>query len=221
MALQSHLSAVDTLISRGRAPLGASMTVHFDTASGPLAELATVLSRHNGFTVFNNGVQVFRAGTAGLGPEVQSWNDPGAWKSTYGGLADGLLCFAQDLFGVQFAIDEENRVVRFDPETADRRIIGVSVNSWAQWLLADPDVNGTYGFATAWQDRFGALQHNQRILPRTLFALGGSYDFDNLSVEDSLRCMRIRGPIAQRVHDTPDDGLVNLISSRAEPEEEI
>ncbi|GAA2679233.1 SMI1/KNR4 family protein [Streptomyces lunalinharesii] len=195
---------LDTFIARARYPLGPPVTVELDRSDGAYGELAALLTRHNGLTAFNAGLQVFRAGTEGLGPDLQTWNDPQTWKHTYEGLADGLLCFAQDLFGTQFALDNEGHVVRFDPETAESTILGDSLEQWAQWLLADPDVNGTHAFATSWQDHHGPLSHDQRLIPLRFFTLGGTYEDDNLAVKEAAQCMRIRGPLAQTLHALPD-----------------
>lgn len=159
------------------------------------------------------GLQIFRAGAEGLGPDLQTWNDPQTWKHTYEGLADGLLCFAQDLFGTQFALDSEAHVVRFDPETAERTILGDSLEHWAQWLLADPDVHGAHAFATSWQDRHGPLTHDQRLIPLRFFTLGGTYEDDNLAVKDAAQCMRIRGPLTQTLYSLPDGAHFQMTST--------
>ncbi|MGH3998499.1 MAG: SMI1/KNR4 family protein, partial [Pseudonocardiaceae bacterium] len=142
---------------------------------------------------------VFHVGSRGLGPELGQWNEAATWKNSYGGLADGLFCFAQDLFGVQFAIADNAQLVRFDLETAERTVLGEALADWAAWLLADPDVHAAYRFATAWQDTFGALGHHQRLIPWRFFALGGDYSFDNVVAKDAVDCMRIRGPVAQQL----------------------
>ncbi|RZS40750.1 hypothetical protein EV193_10363 [Herbihabitans rhizosphaerae] len=64
------------LLTRARGPAGPAATVDFGAESGPLAELAELLSSLNGFAVFNAGVQVFRAGEVGLGPDLATWNAP-------------------------------------------------------------------------------------------------------------------------------------------------
>ncbi|MEV8614983.1 hypothetical protein AB0383_45010 [Amycolatopsis sp. NPDC051373] len=149
--------------------------------------------------------------STGLGPELQNWNTPSTWKDTYSGKADGLFCFAQDLFGRQFAIAGNHEVVVFDPETADRTPIGTSLEDWAAWLLADPDVLGAHAFAGAWQDRHGPLAHDQRLIPLRLFTIGGGYDNANLAAKDAVTCMRARGPLASTIHDLPDGAQVHLM----------
>lgn len=201
---------VETLVSRGRAPLGPPVPVDFGVSDGPLAELARVLARVNGFTAFNGGVQLLRAGAAGVGPELAHWNRPDTWKDTYGGLAQGAFCFGQDVLGTQFAVVGRERVVAFDPETAARTEIGDSLDAWAEWLLDDPDVNGTRRLATAWQDANGPLAHGERLLPLRFFVLGGSYDLANLVVRDAARCMRVRGPLAARLSRLPQGATVRF-----------
>ncbi|WP_424186515.1 SMI1/KNR4 family protein [Actinokineospora sp. G85] len=202
------MSAIEELARRGRGPLGPPVAV--EVGEGLPGELSALLSATNGFAVFNYGVQVFHRGQGGLGPELGAWNGFATWKHTYGGLADDLLCFAQDLFGVQFAIEGGRRVSRFDPETGELRTIGDSLEDWAEWLLAEPDRRGTRSFATRWQDEHGPLGHDERLLPRTLFVLGGEYTDDNLTVCDAVTAMRVRGPIARQVHDLPDGTAISL-----------
>jgi hypothetical protein len=202
------MRALEELLDRAKGPLGP--TVRVELGGGLRGELGALLSATNGFAVFNYGIQVFHAGPDGLGPELREWNDDATWKHTYGTLADGLLCFAQDLFGVQFAIEDGRRVSRFDPETGDRLTIGESIEDWAGWLLAEPDKRGTWSFATAWQKAHGALEHDERLLPRTPFVLGGDYSEDNLAATDAATAMRIRGPVAQGIHDLPEGATVRL-----------
>jgi len=197
-------------MARARAPLGPFVTVDLGMIEGPLGELAEILSEVNGFTVFNAGIQVFRAGSRGLGPDLQTWNDPRTWRHSYADLAERLFCFAQDLLGVQFAIVAKRQVVAFDPETGGRTVLGDSLNAWAEWLLADPAVRGAYGLATAWQHQRGPLSHDQRLIPLQFFTLGGSHDFANLVAKDAAECMRIRGPLAQCIHDLPDGMRIRL-----------
>ncbi|MCR6484014.1 hypothetical protein M8542_14415 [Amycolatopsis sp. OK19-0408] len=211
----TDLRPLDQLLAGARAPLGPGIQLTLGHKTGPLAELAELLTRVNGFTAFNAGVQVFHAGTAGLGPELGRWNEPPTWKNTYAGLADGLFCFGQDLFGCQFAVADNREIVVFDPETAERTPVGAGLNDWAAWLLEDPAGRGAHQFATAWQDERGALGHDQRLIPLRMFTMGGTYDFDNLAAKDAVTCMRIRGPLAQTIHDLPDGAQVHLMADRA------
>ncbi|MER5391434.1 DUF6531 domain-containing protein [Saccharopolyspora sp. NPDC002686] len=203
-------SALELLLDRSRGPAGLAREVELDAEEGPLVELAALLSLRNGFFAFNAGVQVFRAGDPGIGPELGGWNRSRTWKDAYGGLADGLFCFGQDLFGVQFAVQDRRSVVTFDPETARITELGSSLEDWARWLLSDPDQNGCRTFATRWQDENGALPPDQRLIPRRFFVLGGGYDYANLTAKDAAECMRIRGPIAEQAAALPDGARLQI-----------
>ncbi|MFF5987020.1 DUF2625 family protein [Prauserella flavalba] len=195
-------TALTRLLQRARGPLGSPVDV--ELGDGLSRELAELLSALNGFALFDYGVQVFHAGPSGLGPELAEWNAHGTWKDTYGDLADGLLCFAQDVLGVQFAIEDDRRVVSFDPETGERTPIGAGLGDWAAWLLEDPDPRGAGPLARLWQDTHGALGHDERLLPLTPFVLGGEYGPGNLVVRDAVTAMRIRGPIARQLNELPE-----------------
>ena len=54
------------------------------------------------------------------------------------------------------------------------------------------------------------LHHDQRLIPIRFFVLGGDYHLRNFRAEDSVTAMRIRGPIAQRVHALPDGSPIRL-----------
>lgn len=198
-------SALEQLMGRARGPMGPAIELDFGVDGGPLTELGHMITRLNGFFLFNGGIQVFRVGEEGLGPDMLSWNTDELWKDTYAGLADDLFCF-----GCQFAIIGGQQVVRFDPESADTTPIGDSLEDWATWLLADPDVNGVNSFAHAFQKENGALEPGERLIPLQFFVMGGGYDFDNLSVKDATLAMQIRGPIAQKIHNAPDGATIHL-----------
>lgn len=188
--------ALRQLLDRARGPMGPAVQLDLGSATGPLAELNTVLEEVNGFFAFNAGVQVFRVGAEGLGYDLEHWNDPATWKDAYRGLADDLFCFGQDIFGMQFAIDRADRVVLMDPETGGREDLGGSLEEWAGWLLADPDHNGQGETALGWQDSYGALEVTERLSHHTPLVLGGEHTVDNVVVRDAVACLRLLGPVA-------------------------
>lgn len=203
-------SPTQQLLDRARGPLGPRIELDLGIEEGPLAELSSLLTRVNSFFAFDAGVQVFHAGDEGLGPDLMAWNGAELWKQTYGGLAEDYFCFAQDVLGTQFAVVGGATVVAVDPETARATTIGDSLDAWSAWLFEDPAVHATANLAYAWQEENGPLEADQRLLPLRFFVTGGGYDFDNLVVQEAAQAMRIRGPIAQQVHDLPDGAHIRL-----------
>lgn len=206
--------ALTELLGAARGPLGPPVRADFGSEQGPWGELRWMLAWCNGFFLANAGLQVFRAGPRGLGPELAEWNTAETWKGTYGEQAGGMFCFAQDLFGVQFAITGDG-VIAFEPETAGRTLLGDSLDAWARWLLEDPDVRTAGPLATEWQDRHGPLGHHERLLPVRAFVLGGEYAPENLRVADAAEAMRVRGPSARQLHRAADGAAVRFHIWRA------
>jgi hypothetical protein len=135
--------------------------------TGPWSELSALLSRLNGFFLFNAGVHVYRAGQQGLGYDIEQWNDAKTWKYTYEGLADDLFCFGQDVLGTQFAIVANREIVAFEPETGRHTTTGDSLAAWAAWLLEEPAIHGTSGLARTWQDQKPATGAARATYPAT------------------------------------------------------
>ena len=202
-------SRVAELLARARGPLGPEVEVDLGDGRPASRELGRMISALNGFFAFNAGIQVFRVGPQGGGPELGEWNVTETWKYTYGVLADDLFCFGQDLLGAQFAVDDSAAVVRFDAETGRRQRLGDSLEDWAGWLLADP-AHGCGDLAVAWQRTNRALEPGERLLPRRLLVTGGAVQLDNLAATDAAKAMRIRGPVAQQVHGLPPGTKVQL-----------
>lgn len=202
-------SWVAELLDRARGPMGPEVEVDLGDERPAFRELSRMISALNGFFAFNAGIQVFRVGGEGWGPELGEWNVAQTWKYTYGTMADDLFCFGQDLLGAQFALDGSAAVVRFDAETGRRQHLGDSLEDWAGWLLADP-AHGCGELAVAWQRTNRALEPAERLLPRQLLVTGGAVQLDNLVATDAAKAMRIRGPVAQQVHGLPPGTTVRL-----------
>ncbi len=172
-------------------------------------DLAALLSERNGFFAFESALHVFPLAQGSRGYDLVRWNQPGTWRRYYGGLADGLVFFAEDLFGGQWGLTESG-VVRFDPETGATEAHADSLEEWASRILGDYEVETGWPLAREWQRANRSLAENERLIPRQLFVLGGAYDITNLKAVDAAEGMRIRGPIAQKLACLPDDAVVSL-----------
>ncbi len=202
---------LETLLAAARGPLGPAVNVDLGAEEGPLGELVWMLGQCNGFFLYNASVQLFRAGSEGLGPELASWNYEDTWKDVHGRRAGELFCFAQDVFSVQFAVVDNAAVVTFDPETGEVTWVGESLEAWAQWLLAEPAGRTGGPLATAWQEENGPLEPDQRLMPYRPFVFGGSYELANLRAVNAVEAMRARGPIAQQLRLLPEGSRVSIM----------
>lgn len=177
-----------------------------------IAPLAPLLTRRNGFYAYHRSLHVFPAGPA-LNPSepyIEQWNLPGLWRAGYGEKVDGLLFFAEDLFGEQFAVGQDG-IVRFCPETGEIQEHSRDIEEWAQRIVERRDYETGFHLAREWARRNGPLEPGRRLLPCTPFVLGGNFTIDNLFDGDALEGMRFRADLALQVREIPDGAAVRLV----------
>src|SRR5262245_59922628 len=110
------------------------LTTQWRGLAGALTEL---LTEKNGFYAFESSLLVRTLKYGGLPLGVLQWNEASLWKQDYSdGMLDRLLCFAEDAFGNQFALDGSG-IVAVDSETGKPEHIASSVDEWAKVVLED------------------------------------------------------------------------------------
>lgn len=179
-------------------------------AGARLADLEQMYAVRNGFLAFDRALRVFPAVRPVHPLSLSGWNKPRLWRDTYGSLADGILFFADDIFGGQFCI-KGGKVFVFEPETGALEWLADDLDGWAARIMADTDLYTGRPLARAWQKKNGLLDPAQRLIPTLLFTLGGEFTVDNLVAKDAVTGMRIRGPIAQKIHDLPDGTKIRFV----------
>jgi len=199
------------LIQIGGPPLGSpSPDVSGLRSWGPVGhELAELLGEANGFYAFESALLVRPMTSAAGALGVLEWNQPDCWQAAYDGLADGLLCFAEDVFGGQFCIGR-NGVVMFDPETGEQDRLATTLDGWARELLDDYGTLTGQPLAHTWQASHGALAPEQRLVPKLPFVLGGEFEVANLRVGTSTAEMLARASVAVQIRDLPDGAAIKL-----------
>jgi hypothetical protein len=170
-------------------------------------ELAEMLGRKNGFYAYEAALLVrpFRSHQPPLG--LMEWNSPELWKAEYDDDLDRVLFFAEDVFGCQFCI-RDDQICTFDPETAIFEPMSTSLVSWAGELISDYAFHTGFPLAHAWQDRNGSLQPGDRLLPATPFVCRGKFEIENLNAIGEVEGMSFRGFLANNIRDVPDGGQV-------------
>ena len=202
---------LEKLASLGGPPLGPpALAEHAVPDSRSGTQLAALLRRVNGFYAFESALHVFAGSGPCRGRDVAEWNDHVLWRQAYDGMADGMFFFAEDIFGVQFAI-KEDAVCSFDPETAEVTHVAVSLEDWAAVILRDYEMLTGYPLARAWQLVNGPIKIGSRLLPKTPFVLDGDFSVANLITMDSVRGMLVRAELATRIRDLPDGATVRFV----------
>src|SRR5688500_15720487 len=67
-------------------------------------DLTRMLAIKNGFFAFESALHVRPGRDSGELLGIAAWNAGSLWRDWYQGLTDGLLFFAEDAFGGQFAV---------------------------------------------------------------------------------------------------------------------
>lgn len=179
-------------------------------AGARLPEFEYLYRHKNGFLAFDRALRFFAADPHVHDLSLSRWNSPGLWRDHYGSLADELLFFADDIFGVQFCV-KEGAVFSFEPETGVLERLADNLDAWAALMLTETDYYTGRPIASAWQENFGVLEPTQRLIPTLLFTLGGEFTLENLSAKDATLGMKIRGPIAQRIYGLPDGTKIRFV----------
>ena len=141
--------------------------------------------------------------------DLERWNMDVLWRSEFEAAANGLLFFAEDAFGEQFALSN-GKVWRFNPESAAREEIARDLEEWAEKILADYSFETGYQQAHDWQQQNGQLMEGQRLIPKIPFIMGGKYEADNLFALDAVKGMRYRADIWKQIRDLPDGTSIQL-----------
>lgn len=173
-------------------------------------ELVAMLHNRNGFYAFESALHVLPAASSPSPQNIQDWNQPDAWRIHYGDQAEGLLFWAEDVFGCQFAIGKDG-VYRFDPETGETEWMTSTLEGWAEMLLSNYEVETGYAAAHEWQKRNGPLACGHRLIPKQPFVLGGRFDADNLYALDAVKGMLFRAEIARQIRGLPDGSRIELV----------
>ena len=208
------MTRTEKLISISSEALGAKVEAipefFGNYALGP--ELFQLLAARNGFYAFEHALHVvpLRSDITGT-MTLEDWNSDTLWRNAYGGLADGLLFFAEDIFGDQFCLSATQAgILRFSAETGETTLLAESVEKWADLLLSNCKIETGWQLAHEWQAKNGQLQFGQRLQPKIPFVLGGKYQLDNLYAGDAVERMLFNGDLASQLKDLPDGAQIRL-----------
>ena len=135
---------------------------------------------------------------------LESWNSDNLWRKDDGDLAQNCLFFAEDIFGGQFCIFND-KIYSFDPETGAKELVANQIEEWAKIILEDYNVLTGFPLAHKWQQEYGTLPINKRLLPKIPFVGGGTFTVDN-----SVKGMKVRADIAQQIYALPDGTKITV-----------
>lgn len=187
-----------------------SLTKEIIGMSGVLgSELLETLKLRNGFYSLESALHFFPAQATEQEYGISEWNSDKLWRKSYERLEEGLLFFAEDIFGGQFCIYGD-KIYQFDPETASLEYMADGFEEWARKIIQDYDYYTGYSLAKEWQKKNGPIPKNNRLVPKLPFVMGGEFSLENLYLADSVTGMRDRANIANQIKNLPDGKRIHL-----------
>ena len=180
-----------------------------ELAGNSANDLLTMLRKRNGFYALESALHIFPSHSNEKIIGLDKWNSTTLWRKEYGELVDNCLFFAEDVFGDQFCI-KDNIIYTFNPETGILDYLADNIEDWAKAIVNDYDALTGYSLAHQWQEHYGQLPENKRLLPKIPFVAGGQFSLDNLYLGDSVEGMKYRAHIANQIKDLPDGAQIQF-----------
>lgn len=170
-------------------------------------ELLGMLEHMAGLYAFESALLIRPLHSLANETGIAEWNAPDGWQSAYADFPVGCVCFAEDIFGGQFAL-QESGVCAFDPETGEIKHLTDSLERWAELILGDYEYLTGYPLGHEWQVLNGPLARGYRLVPIKPFVLEGPFDVLNLMPMESRRSMVLRAKLAHSIRDLPDGAAI-------------
>lgn len=205
----------DLLVIAGPAlsPARPQLRTHEAQLAGRHAgDLLSLLERRNGFFAFGSALHVFPAGPVSGSRDLARWNAADLWRQAFGAADPGMLFFAENVLGEQFALGDEG-VFRWDPETLESSRVGADLDEWAGAMMADPDGQAGRALAQRWEAAHGPLPAGWRIRPRFLLFAWREIDYsslDSYAAADAVELMLACADLGRQLRRLPEGERVRI-----------
>ncbi|MGU9937380.1 SMI1/KNR4 family protein [Empedobacter brevis] len=129
-------------------------------------------------------------------------------KKIYPKYSDNIFFIGEDIMGNLFGFENDS-VIFFNIESAEKEIIATSFISFIKELLDDLEYFTGYSFI---QDNImeDKLAYGERLGAKFPFILGGNYDSDNFILKNTLENLDYCSSIANQINNLPDGTKVNI-----------
>jgi hypothetical protein len=128
----------------------------------------------------------------------------------YGNISKGLIVFAQDIFGNQFAFNQNiEKIVFFNIETGEQEAVASSFIEWISVLLNDLEYFTGLNLVVSWKKK-NSLAFDERLCAKKPFVIGGEYSLNNLYASKFPDYLVANANIAWQVYNLPDGTDIKL-----------
>ena len=131
-------------------------------------------------------------------------------KGEYGIVMNGLVSFAQDLFGNQFCFNKNDAsIIFFNAETGERESVASSYIDWINVLDDELEYFTGVNVLRTWLSD-NLFKFDQRLCPKIPFIMGGEFKVNNLYAGTFPEYIKANSNIAKQVYNLPDGTKVKL-----------
>jgi hypothetical protein len=180
-------------------------------SGGPRTPHRRLLERMNGGYFFERSLHVFGACADPPWHSLSAWNAPGLWRDAYGEAAQGLVCFAEDAFGDQYAYSGMGgEVVCFEAELG--RVVSVAPHfvAWLEELLARPESVLPLDVMRREVETRQPLEPGGQMFAYPPLCTVESQEGVTVGQVDAVEAMRFRGSLALQLRNLPPGARVAI-----------
>lgn len=181
-------------------PSGAQLTPH-----------RRLLELVNGGLFHDHALHLFGACQGPPWHALPAWNAPTTWRDTYGEAAAGLVFFAEDAFGDQFAYRGEHaEVVIFEAEVG--RVVPFAPHfvAWLEEMVERPAAILPFEVLAGQRAEGRHHQAGTHLFAWPPLSTVESRTGVSVGHVDALEAMRFRGQLARQVRDLPAGTQVRI-----------
>lgn len=168
-----------------------------------------LLEATNGAYFFDHALHLFGACEAPRWHSLRAWNDAATWRDAYPDGAAGLVCFAEDAFGDQFAY-RDGEVVSFEAELGRVVPAAASFVAWLEDLLARPEAILPVDVIAAQRAEGKPLAPGTQLFAYPPLFSPESREGVTVGAVDAVEAMRFRGQLATRIRDLPPGSRLEI-----------
>lgn len=162
-----------------------------------------LLEKRNGGYFYGGALHVFGACREPAFHGLVPWNDPGLWRAPYGDDLAGLVFFAEDAFGDQFALDEKGHVLRLRAEQGVVEELADDFDQWVLMAVGAPDELLSREIFTQWVRTNGRLPYGSQLQAYPPFMFVEDPADASLEAVDAVENMEFHSAISQAIASIP------------------
>lgn len=157
-----------------------------------------VLKRWNGFYALDGLLHVLGACETPPNHSLRAWNAPDGWRAAWGRATEGLVFFAQDAFGDQFAY-RGGKIVRLRARSGRVEAQQATLTEWIEAVMLDPDYVLDRRTFQACVKRLGPLPRGGHFVSTVPVAAGEPLDPSHAHVVPTRDSMEMLAVSARNV----------------------